>query len=412
MQRRTYLVAAATAPLAGCTWSESSSTGSGSGPENDPNADATNERSTQTSELVGTVDDFEDLSAWEPDGGTLTAAPDRAVVGSQSARLEIPADEPSARLVRSFSTPLDCTTVAPGLAVASTSLVVPWLRLIDVNGNAADFRRGIKGGLPLARYNFGVTERADGFDPTAVETVHLLVWTGEGVSETVWFDDLHFVPRPERGKVMIQFDDAHVTDYTEALPILEDYGYPAVSFVPTGYVDGGEVGGDPRLSTKQARELHDAGWCIANHTVTHPDLPTLSAAEQAAEIRDGQQWLRERGFERGSHYFSYPFGGYNATTLELVAANHDLAFGGGAPAHGYVSNPQLAPRIGEPSTEQARTAIERTASMRGITSLFFHRLEGKRLASFETIVEVIHEYESAGEIDIILPTDLERELLQ
>ncbi|WP_254525143.1 polysaccharide deacetylase family protein [Natrinema caseinilyticum] len=409
MQRRTYLAAAATLPLAGCTETEtSSSPRDDDSPSDEPATNDATDGSRADPGAVGTVDDFEALAAWDAVAGTLSPDRDRAVLGSQSARLEVPAEEPSARLTRRLSTPLDCSAVAPGLAVASDGLVVPWLRLVDVDGNGADFRRAIKGGLPLVRHNFGVKEIADGFDPTAVETIHLLVWTGEGATETVWFDDLHFVPRPERGKVMIQFDDAHVTDYTEALPILEEHGYPAVSFVPTGYVDYGEVAGDPKLTTDQTRELHDAGWCIANHTVSHEDLPELSADEQAAEIRGGQRWLRERGFDTGADYFAYPFGAYDGTTLEIVANTHDLAFGGGPPAQGYVTNTTLAPRIGEPTAEQSRTAIEHTASMRGITSLFFHRLEGEQLANFEATVELIDEYESAGEIDVILPDDIER----
>lgn len=409
MQRRTYLAIAATLPLAGCTEMQTSSKTQKDGPPSDePATDDVADSPKDDPGMVGTVDDFEELAAWDAVAGTLSPAPDRSVLGTQSARLEIPGEEPNTRLTRRFSTPLDCSAVAPGLAVASDNLVVPWLRLVDVDGNSADFRRGIKGGLPLVRYNFGVKEIADGFDPSAVETIHLLVWTGEGATETVWFDDLHFVPRPERGKVMIQFDDAHVTDYTEALPILEEYGYPAVSFVPTDYVDHGEVAGDPKLTTDQVRELHDAGWCIANHTISHEDLPTLSADEQAAEIRGGQRWLRERGFDTGADYFAYPFGAYDGTTLEIVAETHDLAFGGGPPAQGYVTNTTLAPRIGEPTPEQSRTAIEYTASMRGITSLFFHRLEGEQLANFEATVELINEYESTGEIDVILPKDLER----
>ncbi|QLG49228.1 polysaccharide deacetylase family protein [Natrinema halophilum] len=416
MHRRTYLAAAATLPLAGCAGSETSSPSSAADPANDagngdgePESATPSDRSTDDPELAGTVDDFEDLTTWDILGGALSPASDRAVVGTQSGRLEIPAAEPNGGLARRFSNPIDCSDVVPGVAVASDALVVPVVRLVDVDGNRVDYRRAIKADLPLARYNFGVKEIAGGFDPTAVEEVQLLVWTGEGASGSVWFDDLHFVPRPERGKVMFQFDDAHVTDYTEALPILEEYDYPAVSFVTTGYVDEGDVGGDTRLSTDQIHELHDAGWCIANHTVSHEDLPELTPKAQAAEIRGGKEWLIDRGLEAGADYFAYPFGAYDASTLEIVANHHDIAFAGGMPAQGYLSNTAQASRFGEPSVERARTAIERTASMRGITSLLFHRLEGERIADFEAIVETIREYESAGAIDVILPADLERE---
>ena len=411
MNRRTYLAVAtsAAAGLAGCTDATFLDSNSGNGDDDGSTSTGNGDESRDYPDAAGTDDDFEDLDIWDVTGGTLTADESRALIGSQSARFEV--TEGSARLAKTFSESRELTDVVPGVAVASDNLVVPWLRLVDSERNSIEYRRGITPDLPLDRYNFGVTDVDDGFDAGSVDEVHLQISTGEGQERTVWFDDLHFTPRPETGKVMIQFDDAHKTDYTKALPILEEYGYPAVTFINPDYVERGEAGGDPRVTTDEVHELHDAGWCVANHTMSHPRLPELSAAEQEAEIRDGKEWLIDQGFEDDAEYFAYPFGQYDATTIELVDDYHSIGFAGGRPVQGYTTNTRLASRIGEPDVERVERALERTAEMRGITSMFYHRLEGEDLEAFETLVETVHEYESSGEIEIILPQDLEERYL-
>lgn len=406
MRRRTCLAMAASASVCfgGCVaWRPFSSER-----VSDNNSESTTDGPSrgQPNE-AGTHDDFEDLEAWDVTGGTLEADPDRAVVGSQSARLEIPVTRGATRLAKKFAEPRDVTDIVPGVAVASDERVSPWVRLVDTDGNLIDYRRAVGGELPLMRYNFGIEAVDTGFDAASVREIHLQIWTAEGDSLTVWFDDLYFTPRPETGKVMIQFDDGSATDYTEALPTLEEYGYPAVSFVNPTSIDSG----NHRLTTDQLHELHDAGWCIGNHTRSHARLTELSAAEQEAEIREGKEWLVERGFEDGADYFAYPFGRYDETTLELVDDYHAIGFAGGRPVQGYTTNTRLASRIGEPSVDRIRTELERTAELRGITSVLYHQLEGDDLEAFETLVEIIHDYESKGELEVILPGDLEERFL-
>ncbi|SEH12947.1 Peptidoglycan/xylan/chitin deacetylase, PgdA/CDA1 family [Natronorubrum sediminis] len=411
MNRRAYLTAvtAGTIGLAGCTDASFLESGGEGDDGESTNGDGDDGDDRNLPDAAGTDDDFEDLDRWEVSGGTLTADEDRALVGSQSARLEM--TEGTARLTKTFSEARDLSAVVPGVAGAAGELVVPWLRLIDTDRNAIEYRRGVSADLPLMRYNYGITDIEDGFDDESVEEVHIQLGAGEGQERTVWFDDFHFTPRPETGKVMIQFDDGHETDYTKALPILEEYGYPAVTFVNKDYIDGGDVGGDPRLTTDELHELHDAGWCIANHTVSHPNLSELNAEEQKAEIRDSKEWLVEEGFEEGARYFAYPFGDYDETTIELVDEHHEIGFAGGQPVQGFTTNTKLASRIGEPDAERVETELERTAERGGITCIFYHRLEGSDLESFETLVETLHEYESAGELDVILPQDLEEQFL-
>jgi len=401
--------------LAGCLGARESEE---TGVEPEANA-STNEEEPETGSAteprVETLEDFEELSAWEVEGGTVSADTDRSVVGSQSARFETDRQGQTSHLAYSFDSPIDFSEVVPGVAMCASegTIANPWLRLTDVDGNRFDFRRSIQGGLPLMRLNFGVDDFDPAFDMTAVTRAALVVWTAEDDKQTVWFDDLHTVPRPATGKVMIQFDDAHSTDYTEALPTLAEHDYPAVTFINPHYVEGAadneERGGFSRVTVDQTHELHDAGWTIANHTWSHADLADLSRAEQDEEIRRGKEWLMDQGFETGAQYFAYPFGSYTETTLELAADSHKINYAGGYPVQGYTVNDRLASRISEPSEERARRVLERTAEKRGITSIFYHRLEGQLLEDFKAMVAILHDLESAGDLEVVLPSDIERE---
>lgn len=414
MNRRAYLAMTASAAtslcLAGCAGSEpldSSDTDSNDdGGTTDPGG------VTPASGVVepGSEDDFENLSAWSEDTGSLSADSDRSLVGTQSAYLEVGSSATTGRISKTFDEPVDVSNVVPGVAITAESVVSPWIRLLDESGNRIDYRRTVTGGLPFMRYNFGINELDDSFDETAVTEIHLQLWTAEGTERGIWFDDFHFVPRPETGKVMIQFDDTHVTDHSEAMPLLSEYGYGAVTFVNPNYV-GKEVDSYERLSEEQLADLQAAGWCLSNHTETHANMPTLDRDEQERELRNGKAWLEERGYEEGARYFAYPFGNFDATTVELVEKYHEIGYAGGYPVQGYTSNTALASRISEPDREQAEVAFERTARMPGITSVFYHQLEGEYRTDFEDMLEILHEYESAGEIDVILPPDVEQELL-
>lgn len=405
MKRRAYLAAAAGVGVAGCTATDGADPSNGgdsnggdeSTADGDPDADP-------ATDVAGTYDDFEDLSRWEVLAGSLTADERESIVGSQSARLEPESGGDQAVIARRFDEPADFSAVVPGLTVATNATTVPTIQLYDEGGNRIDLRRGVRGGLDLMRYNFGVSDVFGSPDLSRVAEVRIVDWRHDD-GNYLRIDDLHFVPRPDTGRVMIQFDDGYETDYTEGFPVLEEYGYPAVSFV-----NPGRIGVDGRLDLSQARELRDAGWAVGNHTHSHPDLRSLSASEQDAEIRRGKAWLEDHGFERGARYFAYPFGGYDGTTIDLVAKHHELGFAGGFPVQGLAVNPQLCSRIGDPSADDAVGMLDRTAEMNGITTLFYHELEGERLTDFERTIEHLHELESAGEVEVITPRDLADDL--
>lgn len=113
--------------------------------------------------------------------------------------------------------------------------------------------------------------------------------------------------------VLLTFDDGYADNYTNAMPLLRKYGFPATLFMSPGSV------GDPYyIDWKQAQEMRDAGWDIQPHGMTHPHLPRLGADEQEHEIAEAKRLIEEQ-LGTTADVFCYPYGERNATTLKLLA---------------------------------------------------------------------------------------------
>ncbi len=83
--------------------------------------------------------------------------------------------------------------------------------------------------------------------------------------------------------------------------------------IPTWVYKETQVG---RLGLDEMPELYQ-GFVIANHTVSHPHLENLPAAEARAQIVDGRKQLQDM-FQQEVRGFAFPFGTYNDETLALL----------------------------------------------------------------------------------------------
>ncbi len=114
---------------------------------------------------------------------------------------------------------------------------------------------------------------------------------------------LHGASLPERA-VLITFDDGYRDNLTNAFPILHEHGYPAVIFVPIGYLDGTRplpheeallrVGvRNPTLRWEELSELEAGGVRIESHGIGHRRLAELEPAEALREIAVSKLRLEE-----------------------------------------------------------------------------------------------------------------------
>lgn len=125
--------------------------------------------------------------------------------------------------------------------------------------------------------------------------------------------------------VVVAFDDGYQNVYSEAFPILAEYGFKATVFLITGYCGksnswpGNWVspGRQPLLSWSEVQELHKYGFEFGSHTETHPDLTRLSVAKAEIEMKRSRTAIQDHLGSKVS-LFAYPYGSYNAAIKSLV----------------------------------------------------------------------------------------------
>jgi peptidoglycan/xylan/chitin deacetylase (PgdA/CDA1 family) len=165
----------------------------------------------------------------------------------------------------------------------------------------------------------------------------------------------HYVerkPLPE-GAVLITFDDGYRDNLKNALPILQRYGYPAVLFVPIGYLSSalplpheeplaarGVL--NRTLDWEELADLEREGIRIESHGIGHRPLADLEVDEAAREIVLSKLRLEER-LGRPVRAFAYVKGSeahYRLVHLSLLKqAGYDVAFTSVSGANGPDSDP-------------------------------------------------------------------------
>jgi peptidoglycan/xylan/chitin deacetylase (PgdA/CDA1 family) len=121
-----------------------------------------------------------------------------------------------------------------------------------------------------------------------------------------WHRGAPLPPRP----VVLTFDDGYADQVAAALPVLRGLRWPgvlnlALSFLPA-------MGGAPAV-----RLLQRAGWEIASHSLTHPDLRTLGRARLRAEVAGSRDRIRAL-LGVTPRFFCYPFGHVDARVAAAV----------------------------------------------------------------------------------------------
>jgi peptidoglycan/xylan/chitin deacetylase (PgdA/CDA1 family) len=112
--------------------------------------------------------------------------------------------------------------------------------------------------------------------------------------------------------VSLTFDDGNADQYTNAFPVLQQYGMHGTFYIVTGFIGVNSA----NMTLAQLQTLYNAGNEIAGHTVLHPDLTQVSTDEATREICDGRNTLLNWGFPVTD--FAYPYADSNSTTEGLA----------------------------------------------------------------------------------------------
>jgi len=113
--------------------------------------------------------------------------------------------------------------------------------------------------------------------------------------------------------VVLSFDDGYADMYGTAYPFLRQHHMRATFFIVPGFLDTVRY-----LSWRQVEDMADHGMDIEAHSMSHPDLTLVPAAQARGEVQDSRRDLEKR-LHRSVRIFAYPYGDYNAAVLSDVA---------------------------------------------------------------------------------------------
>jgi peptidoglycan/xylan/chitin deacetylase (PgdA/CDA1 family) len=126
----------------------------------------------------------------------------------------------------------------------------------------------------------------------------------------------HATGRP----ISLTFDDGLLDNYEVGLPILERLGLRGTFFIATGFLGRSfRIRGSDRsaMTREQVRELVARGHEVGAHSVSHPDLTTVSSKQVYLELRQSRAALEDIIGARVVS-FAYPKGAWNPAIREAV----------------------------------------------------------------------------------------------
>lgn len=114
--------------------------------------------------------------------------------------------------------------------------------------------------------------------------------------------------------VILTFDDGYRDAYTEAFPILQEFGFTATFFVITARLDEGHPA---YITWAQAQEMIWAGMSIESHTKDHVDLRSRDQSFLAYQILGSVESI-EAHTGRRPQFFCFPSGRWDEAALDVL----------------------------------------------------------------------------------------------
>jgi peptidoglycan/xylan/chitin deacetylase (PgdA/CDA1 family) len=109
--------------------------------------------------------------------------------------------------------------------------------------------------------------------------------------------------------IVITFDNGYVPQATFAPTVLSAYGWPGVLNEIT----------ENHLANRRLEHLVAIGWEIDSHSLTHPDLTTLTPPELRYQVVASRRFL-QRTLHIPVNSFCYPSNRYDAAVIAAVKA--------------------------------------------------------------------------------------------
>jgi peptidoglycan/xylan/chitin deacetylase (PgdA/CDA1 family) len=171
--------------------------------------------------------------------------------------------------------------------------------------------------IPILMYHSISAERRDGHPYFEISTSpsvfaeHMEFLRREGYSSLSLKEAAQQIESkapPNEKQVVITFDDGYRDFLTGAFPVLRRCGFSATMFLPTRFI-GEQVqrfNDTDCLTWSEVRDLQQAGMEFGSHTVSHPQLRSLSFQEIERELRSSKEEMEQKT-GTAVRCFSYPY---------------------------------------------------------------------------------------------------------
>lgn len=150
--------------------------------------------------------------------------------------------------------------------------------------------------------------------------------------------------------VVVTFDDGFEDFAETAWPIMSRHGFRPIVYLPTGFVGQAEgwqgIGSPPRhlMGWDRIKALAADGVLFGSHTVSHPNLNSLSEAVLADELVSAKRVIEDQLLREVQH-FAPPYGLANRAVRDKIAAQYKTSVGTRLGQAGPVSPLSDLPRL-------------------------------------------------------------------
>ena len=129
----------------------------------------------------------------------------------------------------------------------------------------------------------------------------------------------------EKESVVITFDDGFKNVFSEAFPVLQEYGFSATFFLTTNYCEKlnnwpsqpDSIKAQPLLSWVDIKEMRRSGMQFGAHTHNHPSLTKIPIKDAGNEILLSKKIIEDK-LQEEINSFAYPYGGFNTNIVNIV----------------------------------------------------------------------------------------------
>ncbi|NKE35253.1 polysaccharide deacetylase family protein [Natronococcus sp. JC468] len=343
-------------------------------------------------------DDFEDLDVWETVRGTAEPDDDTAFDGPQSLKLTAE-DGENVMVERSIET-TDLTDHDFSLAVRTSTPdnVAIDIRLVDLYGGYAHHQLWSvtyrTPDIDWFQTNPGVfDESMTPLERDAVDKIQFIVHnTGD---TEVWVDNLRRHEKPEKGYVVLRWDDGSKEFYDTVSLLHDEYGVNAVQAVVRQWMRGQREG---TMNVQQLRERQEAGDQIVAHG-THTRLAQADEKSLKERLRRDKNWAVQNELE-GGHYIVYPHNSFDRTSLDVVSDYYAGGFnqsGNVNPTvvHGF--DPLVLPRTIGHDLDISMRCVDLAAEHRQCSILNFHAFDQDNTLDRKEYERLLEHIDSKGD---------------